>query len=121
MENKIQSSHHDNNTMLNFLTKSTPGSNPFIHEYKYEKIKYIYPKEDSIIYKEDPLIRCPICLGEALYPVRPNNCYHIYCLYCIDKWKRQNSKCPMCKTSFCSFIKVDIYESWVKNQLDLFI
>ena len=56
MEKKTQSLHQSNNTMLYFLTKSTPGSNPFLLEHNHETKKYIYPKDDNIIYKEAQLI-----------------------------------------------------------------
>ena len=107
------------NYMLSFLSKPSSGSNPFAFSSKLNQ-KFIYPKEDSIIYKEEKLVRCPICLASVLSPVRLNCCFHIYCKICIEKWKKNNNKCPLCKRLFKSLIKINLNEDWVEDQAELF-
>ena len=116
----MKNEHLPNNKMLCFLTKISSGFNPFLFQNSKASNNYIYPKADSIIYKEEKLVRCPICLGESLYPARPNSCRHIFCLYCIDKWMKQVSKCPMCKRKISCLIKVDLNEALVVDQMDIF-
>ena len=40
---------------------------------------------------------CPICYFVPKFPVRPNNCSHIFCSKCISKWLKTKRTCPYCR------------------------
>ena len=108
--------------MLSFLSKASPGSNPFNELVKSEKNIYKYPKENTDSYNEEKEIRCPICLHRIITnAVRPNSCLHIYCLSCLKNWSIIKKECPLCKRSFHFFEKVRMNETWIKSdQCDVF-
>ena len=49
----MKNEHLPNNKMLCFLTRISAGSNPFLFQNSKASNNYIYPKADSIIYKEE--------------------------------------------------------------------
>ena len=110
-----------NINMLSFLSRSTPGSNPFIFSPNKSQTNFKYPKPDSIIYRKEVFVRCPICLAVVLSPIRPRGCFHIFCLYCLCKWMKQSTKCPLCKGEIDSLIKVNLNEKWVQEQGELYV
>ena len=112
---------NNNEYMISLLTKITPGSNPFQNYSEVSSKKYIYPKFDSIIYKKFKFVRCPICLGNVMTAVHPNACKHIFCKFCIEKWKKIKPVCPICKKSFKNLIKLTLEEEWIEGQCDLFV
>ena len=100
--------------MFNILNKIKYEHNPFQTEY-FKPIKnYAYPKNGK--YKEEKIVRCPICLGNVMTQVRPDRCRHIFCLYCLLKWSESSSLCPCCKQEFSTYVKIKIDEPWVENQ-----
>ena len=94
-----------NKNMLSFLSRSTPGSNLFIFSPNKSQTNFTYPKPDSIIYRKEVLVRFPICLAEVL---------SYFLLYCLCKWMKQSTKCPLCKGEIDSLIKVNLNENWVQ-------
>lgn len=40
---------------------------------------------------------CSICLTEMKQPTKLG-CEHKFCHKCIDKWKKENNQCPLCRT-----------------------
>ena len=71
--------------MLSFLSSPTAGFNPFILSPNKSQTNFTYPKSDSIIYRKEVFLKCPVCLAEVLSPIRPSGCFHIFYLYCIGK------------------------------------
>jgi len=48
---------------------------------------------------------CPICLSPLAFKKgRPNTCYHIFCLNCIQIWSKKKKVCPLCRKSFLKLI-----------------
>jgi len=46
-------------------------------------------------YEIEKEITCPICLNYLNNPVMCSSCENIYCKDCINKWKDNNSSCPL--------------------------
>ena len=65
-------------------------------------------------------IRCPICLGHVIGGKRPNNCFHVYCYYCLQKWGTVKKVCPTCRRPYSKLITVNLNENWIKDQLEEF-
>ena len=91
-------------SLQKILTKIIIQDNPFQKEVLRVSNNYSYPKDDN--YFEENIIRCPICLGNVMTPVRPKECSHIFCLLCFLKWTELSSKCPYCKKEFSTYIKL---------------
>ena len=82
--------------------------------------KHVKPKQDQIIsYNSENLIGkenkkdfiCPVCLEVLKNPIScsGNKNSHSFCKDCIDKYLKQNNKCPSCKLIFEYKINNDIY------------
>lgn len=44
--------------------------------------------------------KCPICLNFMTFKIRPDTCFHYFCIECISKWSIIKKVCPICKASF---------------------
>ncbi|EGT40887.1 hypothetical protein CAEBREN_17188 [Caenorhabditis brenneri] len=82
---------------------------------------------------QEPVHECPICLGDANFPVF-TNCGHLFCCSCIIRyWKQSKSisvpcKCAYCRSTFYVLIPIlwpapgssdEIDEQIQKNNVDL--
>ncbi|EGT48829.1 hypothetical protein CAEBREN_06318 [Caenorhabditis brenneri] len=82
---------------------------------------------------QEPVHECPICLGDANFPVF-TNCGHLFCCSCIIRyWKQSESisvpcKCAYCRSTFYVLIPIqwptpgssdEIDEQLQKNNVDL--
>ena len=61
-------------------------------------------------------IRCPICFARVTLARRPDGCFHVFCIDCIQKWSKQSKKCPCCRKTFSCILKVSYSESWVREK-----
>ena len=56
------------------------------------------------------ITQCPICLSIFGDNVDVDkgflNCIHVFCYPCIRTWARLSTKCPLCKSTFESILKV---------------
>lgn len=58
------------------------------------------------IKENDSIDCCPICLEECKNPIKVDNCNHLFCKQCIDKWYYMNNKtCPFCRREVTYSIK----------------
>ena len=87
--------------------------NCFYLNYKYNLFSNY---EDSL----DKEVRCPICLGRVASAVRPSKCKHVFCSFCLKKWMKSSDKCPYCRIQFKKIIRVDIQNTHISSQMDLF-
>lgn len=46
-------------------------------------------------------LQCIICQELFIKPVTLN-CSHSFCGFCIEKWRRENNRCPMCRKDISS-------------------
>ncbi|CAL2033693.1 unnamed protein product [Caenorhabditis brenneri] len=82
---------------------------------------------------QEPVHECPICLGDANFPVL-TNCGHVFCCSCIIRyWKQSKSNFDQCDCAYCrcTFNKLlpirwptpgasdEIDEQLQKNNVDL--
>lgn len=88
---------------------------PQIVDYK-NKFSLFSVYEDSL----EKEVRCPICLGRVGLAVRPSKCKHVFCKLCLKKWMKSSDKCPYCRVQFKKIIKVDIQDTNINTQMDLF-
>ena len=58
----------------------------------YVNQKTLVKNEISKIFGNSAI--CPLCKGILIKPVMCMNCQNNYCKECIDKWKKENGKCP---------------------------
>lgn len=107
---------------LNVLEKLKENNfNPFSHcdrlknNNQIKLVNLFGTYED--LYEE---VRCPICLSRVSSAIRPKNCLHIFCLLCLKKWIKMSNKCPVCRRPIDKIIEVDVKESWVTFQGNLF-
>src|SRR5690606_14773047 len=40
---------------------------------------------------------CTICMSLLYEPIQLS-CKHLFCMWCMDRWKEQQNFCPLCKT-----------------------
>ena len=112
------------NDFLKVLLKAnSSNSNPFQNYFGTSKsfiqdLTSIYGFYEDSIEKE---VRCPICLGRTVKATRPSNCRHVFCNYCLKKWYSKSCKCPICRVSYNSLIRVDISDKSISSQGNLFI
>ena len=50
--------------------------------------------KDAIYNALKDLVKCPICLKIFINPFMCMKCQNVYCKNCIDKWEKQDNKCP---------------------------
>ena len=50
--------------------------------------------------KSEILEDCSVCLEPIELDVAFLTCYHVFHKTCVDKWRRIENKCPMCKLDF---------------------
>lgn len=60
-------------------------------------------------------------LAESNLLEGPSNCRHVFCNYCLSKWKSQSKKCLICIKEFNNLIKVDIAAELIPFQGELFV
>lgn len=56
----------------------------------------------SIVCKEDIVGNCAICqeaFEQKREPLRKLRCGHYFDVKCIERWLKQNNKCPLCMTA----------------------
>lgn len=46
-------------------------------------------------------MQCSIC-SEMFIKATTLNCSHTFCKYCIEKWKKTENICPICRTKITS-------------------
>lgn len=114
----MESSNKNELDFLSVLTRPHNYNNPFIllsNSSKNSNFKDFNPfgfSEDNYSFE----LRCPICLARVTLASRPENCLHIFCRPCLEKWNSQSNKCPYCRIKFNKILKVSYSESWVVNQ-----
>ena len=47
-----------------------------------------------------PGLKCQICFNLAWEPVEIENCSHIFCKYCLNKYLAEHNNCPVCRQTF---------------------
>ena len=97
--------------------------NPFISSSKPQiKNENIYFSPfgfyEDLLPKE---VRCPICLGRTSKASKPDCCFHTFCNFCLKKWHKSSSKCPICRRYFQEIQPVDINDSKISQQMDLYV
>lgn len=58
---------------------------------------------DNDLFSANPakIEKCGICLSKMRNPLRPINCFHYFCKFCILKWYNcGNTTCPICRKNF---------------------
>jgi len=48
--------------------------------------------------------KCPICLQDFEIPCLLDKCFHQFCIFCILQWAEITASCPLCKSSFNTFV-----------------
>ena len=66
-------------------------------------------KMEISLTKNNTKYECPICLGPGKNLCFTSKCKHIFCMQCIDKWKRYSQKCPLCRTQVDKLIQFPNY------------
>lgn len=113
----MDSPKNNNSEFLNKLKASSNIPNAFML-YNYSNF-YDYPNKINLFGLNEDLydfeIRCPICFQRVGCARRPDNCIHIFCSSCIELWKKDSNKCPVCRKAFTTIKKVNYSEPWVKK------
>jgi hypothetical protein len=117
------SSNFPKNFLDVLIKQANNNSNPF-NKTNYSQDIIFQSKYSPFGFYEDSLdkeIRCPICLGRVSAATRPSSCLHIFCSFCINKWKKSSKKCPMCRKIYLYLIPVDIMNPSYNFQGNLFV
>ena len=110
--------YSNTHNFLSVLKALKPSTNPFNTDFsEISTINYL----DYNIYgfAEDNYdfdVKCPICFKRVTLARRPENCFHIFCAPCLEKWAEQSYKCPYCRKDFTKILKVSFSEPWVQQQ-----
>ena len=99
-----------NNTANNFYPRKKENENRVNTEQNKTKKAYaackIVPPTEGIPFesvKSETKImsglKCSICYNLIWDPVEINECNHTFCNYCLNKWLKIKSFCPICKQS----------------------
>ncbi|CAD8136693.1 unnamed protein product [Paramecium octaurelia] len=51
-------------------------------------------------------MKCVICLSFASNQVRLDQCSHLFCFACINKWSEKSHQCPQCRVMFSCFYEL---------------
>lgn len=81
------------------------------------KFKFELPeKPPSHVELEDDDLTCSVCMELFLEPVTLK-CAHTFCKFCIDRWKKNNSLCPICRVKIEGEYGTLIIEGLVEKYL----
>ncbi|CAD8138254.1 unnamed protein product [Paramecium pentaurelia] len=50
--------------------------------------------------------KCVICLNIASNQVNLDQCNHLFCFACINKWSEKSHQCPQCRAMFSCFYEI---------------
>lgn len=83
---------HLEEQLMGFVHSGTIGATE--EEIENQTLPYQYNKDQCILEE-----KCTICLSEYVHleHVRRLPCMHLFHIQCVDRWLRQNSRCPMCR------------------------
>lgn len=87
----------------------------------FYNIYFIDPKFNSIIYRKQKIIRCPICFHEVMSPKKSNNCRHVFCKFCLENWYKIKPNCPMCRAPIEYIMTPDIQSEEILEQMDEYV
>ncbi len=68
----------------------------------FPPVKYIIVEDAQINIRK---FSCPICLKNIKIPSKPDNCNHLFCKKCLEKWSNLRKQCPLCRERFTYIIK----------------
>ena len=91
------------------IDKSEPNIFPFYAtddnmNYSFEifpPVKYIIVEDIQINIRK---YCCPIYLKAIKIPSKPDNCMHLFCRKCLEKWSNLRKQCPLCRKKFTNII-----------------
>lgn len=68
-------------------------------------------KHDTVHNRETLMIiqfhsKCPICYRKFASPCNPNQCNHLFCIKCLEKWSKSSRTCPLCRKEFDRIIRI---------------
>ena len=93
----------NNFLLLNDFMNQDPKQNPLF------KIKTIEVSENHYI--SQLADKCPICVDKHKNPVKLENCIHIFCKKCIDRWIKSKKNCPICKISSDKYLYLSSFSN----------
>ena len=69
-------------------------------------LKHFSIKEESILIDDEKQILCPICYDKIKDQCYIEDCLHKFCYQCINIWKKNKCKCPICRAKIKKIIKI---------------
>lgn len=91
---------------------------PFFNANNYNLNTNLFGFTEDLYDKE---VRCPICLGRVKNALIPDTCVHVFCSYCIKRWRKTSQNCPICRKKFFNLLKVDLREEYIGFQGNIFV
>jgi hypothetical protein len=76
------------------------------NQCKFFFYNYLDSMNPNVLALQGNIPKCPICLGYLNEPVKPNNCSHIYCKFCLEMWLQKKENCPLCRTKIDGITKI---------------
>ena len=65
-------------------------------------------------------LQCAVCT-EVFLDAYTLNCGHTFCHYCINKWQREKSSCPVCRTEIKHMVEVKTLDQFVDKMYGQFV
>ena len=65
-------------------------------------------------------LQCAVCT-EVFLDACTLNCGHTFCFYCIYKWKKENSNCPMCRSDIKYIVTLNNLDQFVDKMYGKFV
>ena len=64
-------------------------------------------------------LQCAVCT-KVILDAMTVNCGHTFCNYCIQKWRSQNSNCPVCRTQIMFLVTAKTLDQFVDKMYGSF-
>ena len=69
---------------------------------------------NNILEMTESQLQCTVCC-EVIVEANTINCGHTFCEYCLHKWQKKKSNCPLCRTPIYHKVAVRILDEFVDN------
>lgn len=85
--NEINS--HSTSLVLSSFMETDPCFDPLFNFNNIDR--------KDLLFNIHNIFDCPICLMKAKNPCIIMSCKHIFCIKCLNIWRKISKKCPICR------------------------